>query len=174
MIARPRVGPWASQYFAAKWLTAMVPLRWTSSSTSTSSSVRVAKRCWWFTPALLTTMSSRPNASIAVSTMACAPAHIATLSRLATARPPRSTIHEATWPARSAEFTAPFTAVLKSFTTMAAPSDARASAYALPSPPPAPVIRATFPSRRPVMASRHRSWPKSSATEPRRPSRPHP
>ena len=39
-------------------------------------------------PALLTTTSMRPNASIAACTIRCAPSHDATLSPFAIARPP--------------------------------------------------------------------------------------
>src|SRR4029450_3823388 len=98
-------------------------------------------------PALLITMSTRPKASIAVSTIAWPPSGVATLSVLATATPPRSSICLAAVWAGPSSPPSPDTDPPRSLITTCAPRDARSLAGSKPKPPPAPVMIATFPSK---------------------------
>ena len=94
-------------------------------------------------PALFTTMSMRSNSSRAACTIASAPSGLATLWWSATATPPAARISSTTAAAPDGEEPLPSTAVPRSLTTTAAPRDARSSAWARPSPAPAPVTSAT-------------------------------
>src|SRR5581483_11924925 len=98
-------------------------------------------------PALLMTMSTRPKASSAVLTMASAPSGEATLLPSATAAPPRASISSTTFWAGPADAPVPSTAPPRSLTTTWAPRDASRRACSRPSPPPAPVMTATLPSK---------------------------
>ncbi len=95
-------------------------------------------------PALLTTQSMRPKASIAVLTMRLADSHSATLSVFATAPPPLALISSTTFCAGPASLPSPETDAPTSFTTTLAPSAAMASAKSRPIPPPAPVTTTTL------------------------------
>src|SRR5262249_14889630 len=64
----------------------------------------------------------------------------------AIASPPRDRMRSATCSAIVESFPNPDTSVPRSFTTTRAPRSARSSTYARPSPRPAPVTTATFPS----------------------------
>src|SRR5690606_39857411 len=68
----------ARQYAHAWWLSANVPLRWTASTWSTSSSRSVATMPSRRIPALLTTPSSRPNSPVTRSTSRPIPAQSVT------------------------------------------------------------------------------------------------
>ena len=104
-------------------------------------------------PALLMTMSTLPNASTALCTMAAPPSGVATESVFATASPPAAWISSTTSWAAPLSLPVPSTAPPRSFTTMSAPRLAIISACCLPRPPPAPVMIATLPSNpRSVMA----------------------
>src|SRR4051812_21376613 len=98
-------------------------------------------------PALLTTPSSFPNESIAVLTILLAGMASATVSKLATAVPPRFLISSATSSAGAALEPEPSAATPGSFTTTFAPSAAHSSAISRPMPRPAPVTMMDFPSR---------------------------
>src|SRR5260370_14345929 len=102
-------------------------------------------------PALLTTASMRPKASIAAFTIASAPPRLATLSPLAIARPPAATISLTTFPATEPSLASPLKLTPRSLTTTAAPAVARSSATPRPTPRPAPVTSATFPSITPMI-----------------------
>src|SRR5690606_21073899 len=118
-------------------------------------------------PALLTTMSSRPNASSARWTMRLADSHSATLSVLATACPPAARIWSTTFCAGPASRPSPCTLAPMSFTTTEAPAAANASAQSRPMPPPAPVTIATLPASRPLIAARGAGSGSGSPPEPR-------
>ena len=80
-------------------------------------------------PALLMTMSTVPNASTAVCTMASPPSGVATLSPLATASPPSASISLTTCWAGPASPPSPDTEPPRSLTTMRAPRSASSSAW---------------------------------------------
>src|SRR4029453_4927889 len=102
-------------------------------------------------PALLIRMSTVPNALTASRTMLCAPSRSLTEPPLAIASPPAALI-SATAPSPALlEPPLPSTAPPRSFTTTLAPRRASSSACDRPSPPPAPVTMATFPSNRMAM-----------------------
>src|SRR5262245_15606656 len=86
-----------------------------------------------------------------------APSRSATEPPLATASPPSALISATTSFAAWLEPPLPSTAPPRSFTTTRAPRRASSSAWALPSPPPAPVTIATLPSKRMDMPSPPRS-----------------
>ena len=97
-------------------------------------------------PALLTTMSTRPNASIAHCTMRWADSHSATLSVLIAARPPRWSMICRVCSAGLPDRPSPVSDAPTSLITTAAPASAMATAISRPMPPPAPVTIATLPS----------------------------
>ena len=75
-------------------------------------------------PALATTMSTRPNSSMAWATMAWPPSGVATDVLSATAMPPAARISSATALAGSSLVPSPFTDPPSSFTTTWAPAGA--------------------------------------------------
>ena len=97
-------------------------------------------------PALLMTMSTVPNASTAVCTMAWPPSGVATLLVSATASPPRSLISWAVAWAGPSVWPSPLTEPPRSLITTRAPRRASSRACSLPRPPPEPVMIATWPS----------------------------
>src|SRR5882757_6038305 len=97
-------------------------------------------------PALLTTPSSLPKESIAVLTILLAGMASATVSKLATAVPPRFLISSATSSAGAALEPEPSAATPGSLTTTFAPSAAHSSAISRPMPRPAPVTMMDLPS----------------------------
>src|SRR5579864_6711042 len=108
-------------------------------------------------PALLTTMSSWPNCSSAVATMAAPPSGVATELVSGTASPPAATISSTTRWAGPASPPSPDTEPPTSLTTTLAPRAARSNAWARPRPPPAPVTIATLPSKPMSAMGRERS-----------------
>src|SRR5215475_14880249 len=96
-----------------------------------------------------------------------APSRSATEPPLAMASPPSALISATTSFAAWLEPPLPSTAAPRSFTTTRAPRRASSSAWALPSPPPAPVTIATFPSKLTAMTSSSGG----SASADRRPGR---
>src|SRR5437868_3592392 len=98
-------------------------------------------------PALFTTMSTQPNASIACSTSRRAPSKSATFSPSATASPCAASISATTCSAGDRSAPSPVSDPPRSFTTTFAPAAASASACARPMPRPAPVTTATLPLR---------------------------
>src|SRR4051794_19712290 len=90
------------------------------------------------TPALLTRMSKRPNSRTVVATVVATCCSSATSHAMLAARRPCFTTAAAVCAAASGS---------RSTQAMSAPASARASANSLPSPPPAPVTRATLPVR---------------------------
>src|SRR4029077_312964 len=105
-------------------------------------------------PALLITMSMRPNASTAVVTIDSAAAGSETSAVLAAAEPPDALVSSTTCWATSVLVSAeaPYLSWSlehpMSLTTTAEPRRARSSANSRPSPRPAPVMTATRPSKR--------------------------
>src|SRR4051794_35193613 len=97
-------------------------------------------------PALLTTPSSLPKESIAVLTILLAGMASATVSKLATAVPPRFLISSATSSAGAALDPEPSAATPGSLTTTLAPSAAQSSAISRSMPRPAPVTMMDLPS----------------------------
>src|SRR6185503_10856224 len=95
-------------------------------------------------PALLTTTSILPKASMAVLTMRFAASHSATLSVFATAVPPFALISATTFCAGPASLPSPATDAPMSLTTTLAPCAAMACAKSRPMPPPAPVTTTTL------------------------------
>ena len=127
-------------------VTLNAPRRCTSSTGCTRSSVMLWNALSRRMPALLTTMSMRPNASIAVCTIASPPSGVATELASDTASPPAALISATTCSAGDALPPEPSSAPPRSFTTTSAPRFASSSACSRPSPPPAPVTIATLPS----------------------------
>src|SRR6266404_3480835 len=113
-----------------------------------SKSSRVASSNSWLPqiPALFTRRSILPKCSMVVATRSLPPSGVETSLLFAIASPPRDRMRSATCPAIVASFPNPDTSVPRSFTTSRAPRSARSSTYARPSPRPAPVTTATFPS----------------------------
>src|SRR3954451_11675104 len=97
-------------------------------------------------PALFTTPSSLPKESIAVLTILLAGIASATVSKFATAVPPRFLISSATSSAGAALEPEPSAATPGSLTTTLAPSAAHNSAISRPIPRPAPVTMMDLPS----------------------------
>src|SRR4051812_13772802 len=97
-------------------------------------------------PALFTTPSSLPKLSIAVLTILLAGIASATLSKFATAVPPRFLISSTTSSAGEALDPDPSAATPGSLTTTLAPSAAQSSAISRPIPRPAPVTMIDLPS----------------------------
>ncbi len=97
-------------------------------------------------PALLTTPSSLPKLSIAVLTILVAGIASATVSKFATAVPPRFLISSTTSSAGVALDPEPSAAPPGSLTTTLAPSAAQSSAISRPMPRPAPVTMMDLPS----------------------------
>src|SRR5689334_13602739 len=95
-------------------------------------------------PALLTTTSILPKASIAVLTIRFAASQSATLSVFATAVPPFALISSTTFCAGPASLPSPATEAPMSLTTTFAPRAAMACAKSRPMPPPAPVTITTL------------------------------
>src|SRR5882672_961855 len=95
-------------------------------------------------PALLTTPSSLPKLSIAILTILLAGTASATVSKLATAVPPRFLISSTTSSAGAALVPEPSAATPGSLTTTLAPSAAQSSAISRPIPRPAPVTMTTL------------------------------
>src|SRR5882672_7196184 len=95
-------------------------------------------------PALLTTPSSLPKLSIAILTILLAGIASATVSKFATAVPPRFLISSTTSSAGVAEVPEPSAAPPGSLTTTLAPSAAQSSAISRPIPRPAPVTMTTL------------------------------
>src|ERR687891_2317026 len=122
------------------------PRRCTSRTGSSSAGVMLWNALSRRIPALLTTMSTRPNASSAASTMAPPPSRVDTVSVLGTATPPASSISRATVAAGPADAPSPSTAPPRSLTTTCAPRAASSRAWARPRPLPAPVTTAARPS----------------------------
>ena len=140
------------QWAAACRAGAKVPLRCTLMTASHSPSVMLASIRSRRMPALLTTASRPPKASIAVSIMRFAPSQSATLSLLTTASPPAATISSTTWWAGETSSPVPSRAPPKSLTTTFAPCLARLSACSRPIPRPAPVTIAILPSQSRAMS----------------------
>src|SRR5690242_18366614 len=97
-------------------------------------------------PALLTTPSSLPKLSTAVLTILLAGIASATVSKFATAVPPRFLISSTTSSAGEAFDPEPSAATPGSLTTTLAPSAAQSSAISRPMPRPAPVTTIDLPS----------------------------
>src|SRR6266568_4721543 len=97
-------------------------------------------------PALFTRRSILPKCSMVLAMRALPPSGVATSLSSAMASPPRDRMRSATCSAIVESFPNPDTSVPKSFTTTRAPRSARSPTYARPSPRPAPVTTATFPS----------------------------
>src|SRR6202140_3033869 len=97
-------------------------------------------------PALLTTPSSLPKLSVAVLTILVAGIASATVSKFATAVPPRFLISSTTSSAGIALDPEPSAAPPGSLTTTLAPSAAQSSAISRPMPRPAPVTMMDLPS----------------------------
>ena len=104
----------------AAWVTYAVPFRCTSMTMSHSSRVMFLNVLSRRMPALLTRMSMRPKASIAVWTIDFAPSRSDTEALLATAVPPSSSISATTASAMSPS-PVPSTLPPRSFTTTFAP-----------------------------------------------------
>src|SRR5215472_18841605 len=98
-------------------------------------------------PALFTRTSILPKCSMVVAIRSLPPSGVETSLSSAIASPPRDRMRSATCSAMVESFPYPDTSVPRSFTTTRAPRSARSSTYARPSPRPAPVTTATFPSR---------------------------
>src|SRR5438045_3184936 len=113
-----------------------------------SKSSRVASSNSWLPqiPALFTRRSILPKCSMVVAIRSLPPSGVETLLSFAIAAPPRDRMRSATSSAIRESFPNPDTLVPRSFTTTRAPRSARSSTYARPSPRPAPVTTATFPS----------------------------
>src|SRR5215213_9253864 len=129
-------------------MTLKAPLRCTSRTGSSSSGVMLWNALSRRMPALEMTMSTRPNASSAVATIAWPPSGVATESALATAVPPRSSTSLTVRSAGPAEAPVPSLAPPRSLTTTLAPREASSRACSRPRPPPAPVTIATLSSKR--------------------------
>ena len=128
-------------------MTLNAPFRCTSMTGSRNSGVIFWKVLSRRIPALLMTMSTCPNESRAVWTIASPPSGVATLSVLGTASPPASLISSAASSAGPFEPSPePSTDPPRSLMTRRAPRSARTLACSSPSPPPAPVMIATLPS----------------------------
>src|SRR5215471_491294 len=97
-------------------------------------------------PALFTRRSVLPKCSMVVAIRSRPPSGVETSLSFAIASPPRDRMRSATSSAIVESFPNPDTLVPRSFTTTRALRSARSSAYARPSPRPAPVTTATFPS----------------------------
>src|SRR5258706_395622 len=97
-------------------------------------------------PALLTTPSSLPKLSIALLTILLAGIASATVSKFATAVPPRFLISATTSSAGEALDPEPSAATPGSLTTTLPPSAAQSSAISRPMPRPAPVTMTDLPS----------------------------
>src|SRR3984893_15792863 len=97
-------------------------------------------------PALLTTPSGLPKGSVAALTIRLAGIASATVSKFATAVPPRFLISSTTSSAGAAFDPEPSAATPGSLTTTFAPSAAQSSAISRPMPRPAPVTMMDFPS----------------------------
>src|SRR5690242_13635633 len=97
-------------------------------------------------PALFTSWSILPKCSMVLAMRALPPSGVETSLSSAMASHPRDRMRSATCSAIVESFPNPDTSAPKSFTTTRAPRSARSSAYARPSPRPAPVTTATFPS----------------------------
>ena len=121
------------------------PMTWTSMTRRKSSISILAKLLSRKMPALLTRMSTRPQASITCCTMACTAAKSVTDAPLTRAWPPAARISSTTFCAAETEPPSPCTSPPKSLTSTLAPRLASASACWRPSPPPAPVTMATRP-----------------------------
>src|SRR5215831_694828 len=135
------------QCTAAQWAVQNVPRRCTRMTPSQSSGVMLTSMRSRRMPALATTTSRRPNASIAVCTSRRAPSQSAQSSVFGTATPPAPWISSTTASAGPADAPVPSTAPPRSLTTTRAPCAASAIAWARPSPRPPPVTTATRPSQ---------------------------
>src|SRR5262245_7681988 len=143
------------QYAAACRVGANTPFRWTAITASHSDSSMLVSMRSRRIPALLTSVSRRPNVSIARWTMRPAPAKSATFSPSATASPPMPLISSTTSIAGLSEPPSPCMSPPRSLTTTFAPSAAYASACSRPIPRPAPVTMTTRPSQIPIA---HPHW----------------
>src|SRR4051794_9151204 len=147
---RASTGPSAfarSRQYAAAWREgANVPRRWTAITASHSAGSMLTSIRSRRIPALLTSTSRRPNASIARATIAPASSKSATLPPSTTASPPAATISSTTDWAGERSAPSPPTSPPRSLTTTFAPWPASNSACSRPMPRPAPVTRATRPS----------------------------
>ena len=103
-------------------------------------------------PALFTTASSRPNASIAAETSAADCSKSATSEPSTIASPPSRRTSAATSCAGLASAPSPPVVAPRSFTTTRAPWRASSSACSRPIPRPAPVTITTRPSQMPMSA----------------------
>ena len=126
------------------------PLRWTLMTASQSSSsiekiIRSRRK-----PALLTRMSTCPQASMACCTISPAAAKSATSLPFTRASPPLLRMRLATSWAGPSSTPLPSPAAPRSLTRTLAPWSARSSACSRPRPRPAPVMMATLPSTRRV------------------------
>src|SRR2546430_3470656 len=141
-----------SRQWATAWrLGPNVPRRWTRITSSHSSGSMLKSIRSRRMPALLTTASSRPNASRAARTSRRAPSQSDTSSVLGTAAPPMAWISSTTSAAGTWELPDPSRAPPRSFTTTRAPWRANSSAWARPMPRPAPVTMTTRPSQIPLI-----------------------
>src|SRR6478609_4019029 len=129
---------------------AKCPLRCTRITASHSSSDVLTTIRSRRNPALFTSTSRPPNASIAVCTRCCAPCQSATSSPLATASPPIARIASTTSPAGPVDPPLPSSSAPRSLTTTFAPWRANSSACPRPMPRPAPVTMTTLPSQMPI------------------------
>src|SRR5579885_670769 len=123
-----------------------LPLRWTATTASQSSSFMLKIMRSRRMPALLTTMLSLPKLSIAHSMIRLAALKSVTLSKLATASPPAARISLTTSSAGERDCPVPSKCPPRSLTTTLHPCFAINSASSRPIPRPAPVMTATFPS----------------------------
>src|SRR6202022_262750 len=109
---------------------------------------RVASSNSWLPqiPALFTRRSILPKCSMVVAIRSLPPSGVDTSLSFAITSPPRDRMRSATSSAIVESLPNPDTSVPRSFTTTRALRSARSSTYARPSPRPAPVTTATFPS----------------------------
>src|SRR5579875_183992 len=140
------------QYADAQRVMQKVPFRWTLMTASHSSSDMLKIMRSRRMPALLTTTSRRPKASIAVSTTRREPSQSETSSALATASPSIWRISAATSSATEPFRSVPSTLEPTSLTTTLAPWRANSMASPRPIPRPAPVTTTTRPSQNSVMS----------------------
>src|SRR4051794_7249399 len=123
------------QYAQACRVIAKVPLRWTATTASNSSSVMETSIRSRTIPALLTTTSSRPNRATVFSTSACVPAQSVTEVASAVAVPPAATISSTTPSAGRSPPASPCRPAPTSLTTTPPPAPPGRAGPAVLAPP---------------------------------------
>src|SRR5262249_740849 len=134
------------QWMQANFEGAKCPFRCTRTTESNSSSPMLKIVASRVKPALLTRTWRSPKPSTAVRISSSAVFQSATSPKCGSARPPRSGIPAPPPRPFDSSRPAPSTPAPRSFPTTDAPSRASSSACRRPSPVPAPVTTATFPS----------------------------